>query len=158
MKKTRRKLRWLKATSWFFLFAPIVAVAIYNFKDYYSPEKGFVFKQSIEVGMGTILAAGAGVLLALGKTNVFKGIRGVGIALLLSILLKAIIADLVLILSAIFVGSAIFEMLQAPIKNIEETYKYEKQAGIQAKAMENVVKEIRQPIEQPKIIKGRGRV
>src|SRR5690554_5853046 len=107
------------------LFLPITAVAIYNFKDYYSPEKGFVFKQSVEVGIGTILAVGSGVLLALGKTNVFKGSRGIGIALLLSILLKAVIADLILILSAIFAGSMIFGVLQTPIINLTDTYKYE---------------------------------
>lgn len=136
------------------LFLPITAVAIYNFKDYYSPEKGFVFKQSVEVGIGTILAVGSGVLLALGKTNVFKGSRGIGIALLLSILLKAVIADLILILSAIFAGSMIFGVLQTPIINLTDTYKYEKQGNIQAKAMANVMRDIgpKETIE----IDGRG--
>jgi len=154
VKKTKAKLRLLKTVSWVMLFLPITAVAIYNFKDYYSPEKGFVFKQSVEVGIGTILAVGSGVLLALGKTNVFKGSRGIGIALLLSILLKAVIADLILILSAIFAGSMIFGVLQTPIINLTDTYKYEKQGNIQAKAMANVMRDIglKETIE----IDGRG--
>jgi len=154
VKKTKAKLRLLKTVSWVMLFLPITAVAIYNFKDYYSPEKGFVFKQSVEVGIGTILAVGSGVLLALGKTNVFKGSRGIGIALLLSILLKAVIADLILILSAIFAGSMIFGVLQTPIINLTDTYKYEKQGNIQAKAMANVMRDIGQ--KETIEIDGRG--
>ncbi len=141
MKKTKRKIRLLKTGSLFILIAPVLAVAGFNFKDYYSPETGFIFKQSVEVGAGTILALGCGVLLALGKTNVFKGSKGIAIALLLSILLNAILSDLILILSAVLTGSVGHSLFKAPIANLEETYKYEKQAGIQAKAIGNVVKQ-----------------
>lgn len=157
MKKTKQKIRLLQSLSFLFLFGPVVGVFIYNAKDYFSPETGFLFKQSIEVGIGSVLAAGAGVLLALGKTQVFKGSRGIGVCLLLAILLKAIIADLILILTAVFAGSLIHSLFKAPIAELVETYKYEKQATIQAKAMQNVMKEYTDIKAPPRAIEIHGR-
>lgn len=140
MKKTKKKLRWLKAGSLLTLFAPILAVVGINFNNYFTSKPGYVVNQSVEVGIGFFIAAGCGVLLALGKTNLFKGSKGIAVALALSILLNAIIADLVLILSAVLVGSVGHSLFKTPIAELTKTYEYEKQANIQAVAFDNVAR------------------
>lgn len=164
MKKTKWKIRWLRLGSLFILFAPILGVVGYNFNDYFASKPGYVVNQSIEIGIGAFTAAGCGVLLALGKTKIFKGSRGLAVALALSILLKAIIADLVLILSAVLLGSIGHSLFKAPIEEMTKTYEYEKQANIQAKAFDNVrvarekEEKIRPATDNPGISKGLGRV
>jgi hypothetical protein len=94
------------------LFAPILGVIGFNAKDYFSLEKGFVFPQAIEIGSGIVLGSVFGVLLALGKTNLLKGNRLLILLLALSILLKSLLNDLILILSAVTVGSIINSAFQ----------------------------------------------
>ena len=136
------------------LFAPILGVMAFNFKDYFSLEKGFVFSQAVEVGTGTILAGVCGVLLALGKTNVLRGNRLLILLLLLSILLKTLLNDLILILAAVTTGGLINSAFQPVISETKKIYEFEQQAGIQAKAMKNVMQEVRK--EQTIEFNGRG--
>lgn len=154
MKTTKKKLRRLQFWSIFLLFAPIIGVIGYNAKDYFSLEKGFVFPQAVEVGAGIVLASVFGVLLALGKTNLLKGNRLFIFLLALSILLKAILNDIILILSAVTLGSIIHSAFQPKILELKEIYKAERDAGIQAKAMKNVYRELEK--EKVQIFNGRG--
>jgi len=155
MKTTKKKLRRLQFWSIFLLFAPIIGVIGYNAKDYFSLEKGFVFPQAVEVGSGIVLASVFGVLLALGKTNLLKGNRLFIFLLALSILLKAILNDIILILSAVTLGSIIHSAFQPKILELKEIYKAERDAGIQAQAMKNVYRELAEEKSQ-QIFHGRG--
>ncbi len=155
MKTTKKKLRRLQFWSIFLLFAPILGVIGFNAKDYFSLEKGFVFPQAVEVGSGIVLASVFGVLLALGKTNLLKGNRLFIFLLALSILLKAILNDIILILSAVTIGSLIHSAFQPKIIEIKEIYKAERDAGIQAQAMKNVYRELAEEKSQ-QIYHGRG--
>lgn len=156
MKSTKKKLRRLQFWSIFLLFAPILGVIGFNAKDYFSLEKGFVFPQAVEVGSGIVLASVFGVLLALGKTNLLKGNRLFIFLLALSILLKAILNDIILILSAVTLGSIIHSAFQPKILELKEIYKAERDADIQAQAMKNVYKELAQEQPQQQIFHGRG--
>lgn len=155
MKTTKKKLRRLQFWSIFLLFAPILGVIGFNAKDYFSLEKGFVFPQAIEIGSGIVLGSVFGVLLALGKTNLLKGNRLFIFLLALSILLKAILNDIILILSAVTIGSLIHSAFQPKILELKEIYKAERDAGIQAQAMKNVYRELAEEKSQ-QIFHGRG--
>lgn len=155
MKSTKKKIRKLQFWSIFLLFAPILGVIGFNAKDYFSLEKGFVFPQAVEVGSGIVLASVFGVLLALGKTNLLKGNRLFIFLLALSILLKAILNDIILILSAVTIGSLIHSAFQPKILELKEIYKAERDAGIQAQAMKNVYRELAEEKSQ-QIFHGRG--
>ena len=95
-------------------------------------------------------------MLALGKTNLLKGNRLFIFLLALSILLKAILNDIILILSAVTIGSLIHGAFQPKILELKEIYKAERDAGIQAQAMKNVYKELAQEQPQQQIFHGRG--
>lgn len=136
------------------LFVPVVGVIGFNAKDYFTLDKGFVFPQAVEVGSGIVLAGVFGVLLALGKTNLLKGNRLLVLLLALSILLKAILTDLILILSAVTLGSLIHSAFQPSILETREIYKEERAAGIQAKAMKNVYREL----DQEQVVVRSGRI
>lgn len=155
MKTTKKKIRKLQFWSIFLLFAPILGVIGFNAKDYFSLEKGFVFPQAIEIGSGIVLGSVFGVLLALGKTNLLKGNRLFIFLLALSILLKAILNDIILILSAVTIGSLIHSAFQPKILELKEIYKAERDAGIQAQAMKNVYRELAEEKSQ-QIFHGRG--
>lgn len=142
MKTTKRKINILKITSVLMLLAPILTVVGINFNSYFTVKKGFITAQAVEVSAGFILAAVSGGLLLIGKTKAFKGTRGLAVALALSILLKAVMNDLVLILTALTTGSLLYGVFKNPIKTLEQTYQYEKQAGIQAIAQKNVNREL----------------
>src|SRR5690554_4041415 len=154
MKKTKRKLRRLQFFSWFFLLSPIAGVLIYNAKDYFTLEQGFVFPQAVEIGLGTTLALVAGGMLALGKTNAFKGSKGLLFTLLLAVLLKSILNDIILILSALSAGSIIHSAFKPSIVETKKILDYEKQGGIQAQAMKNVFNEKKE--EQEIVRSGRA--
>ena len=155
MKTTKKKLRRLQFWSIFLLFAPILGVIGFNAKDYFSLEKGFVFPQAIEIGSGIVLGSVFGVLLALGKQT-FKRQPVIIFLLALSILLKAILNDIILILSAVTIGSLIHSAFQPKILELKEIYKAERDADIQAQAMKNVYKELAQEQPQQQIFHGRG--
>lgn len=141
MKKTRRKLRWLQFTSLLFLLAPIGAVIGINAPEYFKVQKGYVVAQYLEVSIGAILAISTGAMLLVGKTKPLKGSRGLLIALALSVLLKAIINDLVLILAALSLGSVVYSAFQPKINDMKEIFKEERKANIQAQAHFNVKEE-----------------
>ncbi len=145
MKTTKRKLNWLKFGSIFGLIAPMAVVIGVNFNNYFTIEKGVFLPQALEVGVGAILGIGTATLLALNKTQFLKRSRALIIGLILSILLKSIINDIILIMTALTAGSLINMAFKTPIENLKKTYDYEKQAGIQAKAMSNVMKELAEP-------------
>ena len=138
MKKTKKRIRLLQTFSLLCLYGPIIGVMIYNAKDYFTMEKGFVFPQGIEVGMGLTLSAFSGALLFFGKTSAFKGSKGLIIATIIAVLIKSIINDIILILLAVTTGSLISKTLKPKINELKEIYKEERQAGIQAKALKNV--------------------
>ncbi|HNZ50744.1 MAG TPA: hypothetical protein PLW60_05825 [Bacilli bacterium] len=160
MPKTKKKLRALRFWSWFCLLAPIVGVLGFNAKDYFTWQTGFVFPQAVEVSLGIVFSAAAGVLLALGKTSALKGSKGFWAALIIAILLKSILNDLILILTAVAVGSTMYGAFQPAITETLETYKFEKQATIQANAMSNVMQATSEKAIESEKIKTvrRGRV
>ncbi len=155
MTATKKKLRALRFWSWVCLLAPIMGVVGFNARDYFTWETGFIFPQGIEVGMGFAIAAVAGVLLALKKTTALKGSRGLWIALVITILLKAVLNDLILILTACATGSTLYGFFQPAIATTLETFKYEKQATIQATALGNVMKAPIQATNEPILRSGR---
>lgn len=148
MKKTKRKLRWMQFFSIFFLVAPIGGVICYNAPEYFKVQQGFIMPQYLEVSIGAILAISTGVLLVLGKTKPLKGSRGLLVGLALSIFLKTVLNDLILILAALSAGSLIHNAFQPKIADMKETFKYEKQANIQAKAMQNVMNVNKKRVEE----------
>ncbi len=155
MPKTKKKLRSLKFWSWVCLLAPIMGVVGFNAKDYFTWETGFILPQSIEVGAGFAIAAVAGVLLALNKTTALKGSRGLWVGLVIAILLKAVLSDLILILTAVASGSTFYGFFQPAIATTLKTFEYEKQATIQATALGNVMKAPAQAINEPVLRSGR---
>lgn len=156
MKKTKKKLRTLQFWSWICLLTPIIGVIVFNAKDYFTLEQGFVFPQAVELGLGVMLAAASGILLALGKTGLFKGSKGIGIVLIIAILVNAIIGDLILILTALFAGSFVFERFTGPIARTKQTLAFEEQGNIQAKALSNVMQEAAKQLAAATPINGRG--
>lgn len=142
MTKTKKKLRTLQFWSWVCLLTPIIGVIGFNAKDYFTMEQGFVFPQGVELGLGIGLSVACGVMLALGKTGLFKGSKGFGITLVICILVNAIIGDLILILTALFAGSFAFERFTGPIARTKQTLAFEEQGNIQAKALSNVMQEV----------------
>lgn len=154
MKKTKKKLRLLQFASIFLLFAPLAGVVIYNFDSYFSMQEGKLFsKQYLDVAFGGGLAVGVGVLLALGKTKLFKGSFGLWIGALIAYLLGSIIYDITLILAAVALGKTFENLLKGPINTTKEIYKEERQAATQAKALNNVMQNYS---KKPQEIHGRG--
>lgn len=144
MKKTRTKIRWFKTGAYTLLLAPILTVIGINAPDYFKVQTGYIMPQYIEVGLGAILATAGGVLLLMGKTKPLKGSRGLIFATVIVILLSAIINDLVLILVALTGGSLLYSAFQPKINELQEIYKVERNAGIQATATKNVMQELEQ--------------
>ena len=64
--------------------------------------------------------------------------------LLLAVLLKSILNDIILILSALSAGSIIYGAFKPSILETKKMLDYEKQGDIQAKAMKNVFEEAKQ--------------
>lgn len=142
MKTTKRKLRWLQFFSWFSLLTPLATIVGINFTSYFSVKPGFtkIVPQYVEVAGGFIVLAIGGGLLALGKTSLFKGSRLLIFALVLSVLLKAIIGDIVLLLTGATIGSVVHGAFQPFITKTKKLLDYEEQAEAHATAMENVIK------------------
>ena len=139
-----KKIRVYKALSWLVLLAPIITVFCINAGDYFTLENGLLgIPQGYQVSIGVIASLGCGVLLATGKTNVFKGSRGFIIGLVLAVLLKSIINDIILILGALAIGSVGYGMFQPKINDLKEIYKEERSATIQAKVTEAVIQKVR---------------
>jgi ribose/xylose/arabinose/galactoside ABC-type transport system permease subunit len=139
-----KKIRVYKALSWLVLLAPITAVFCINASDYFTLENGLLgIPQGYQVSIGVIASLGCGILLATGKTNLFKGSRGFLIGLVLAVLLKAIINDIILILGALTVGSVGYGLFQPKINDLKEIYKEERSATIQAKVTEAVIQKVR---------------
>ena len=139
-----KKIRVYNALSWIVLLAPIITVFCINAGDYFTLENGLLgIPQGYQVSIGVIASLGCGVLLATGKTNVFKGSRGFIIGLVLAVLLKSIINDIILILGALAIGSVGYGMFQPKINDLKEIYKEERSATIQAKVTEAVIQKVR---------------
>lgn len=151
MKKTKKKMRRLQTFSWVGLLAPITGVFAYNFTDYFSSNKGLVFTQSVDISLGLIMSLSCGVLLAVGKTNALKGSKGFIIATLIAIFLKTIVNDLIVILGALSLGTLIFNAFQPSIKNAKDIYLAERNANINATAMQNVFTEVQQTVDRGRV-------
>jgi hypothetical protein len=157
MTATKKKLRALQFWSWVCLLAPIMGVVGFNAREYFTLETGFIFPQAVEVSIGFSMAIVAGVMLVLKKTTALRGSRGFWIALIIAIFLKAVLSDLILILTAVASGSTIYGFFQPAIATTLETFKYEKQATIQAAALGNVMKAPAQTATNEPILRS-GRV
>ena len=134
-----KKLRTLKTLNFLLPPLPLLAIIIYNFKDYFMAEEQTFLPQWLNLSLGGMIAIVAVVSLMLGKTDKVNPLTVSFIIFILTIFLQSLLADIQIITFAIFLGLLIRKIFEGPIERATEVNKYRKQAEAQAEAMKPIM-------------------
>mgnify|MGYP001197154012 FL=1 len=134
-----KKLRTLKTLNFLLPPLPLIAIIIYNFKDYFMAEEQTFLPQWLNLSLGGMIAVVAVVSLMLGKTDKVNPLTVSFIIFILTIFLQSLLVDIQIITFAIFLGLLIRKCFEGPIERATEVNKYRKQAEAQAEAMKPIM-------------------